>query len=135
MRYSVDPRQGRLYDTFDGIIPPLGRDRIDQGWQSFFRIRFSRSCSFLNSAHTSIPLSAATPRNSIPLPDCSFSRKCTTGPTQKQSKPTSFVPMCSNLSIWNRAAMRCANALWNTIAPTSLRTNRPLRPWTPSPTS
>jgi hypothetical protein len=37
MRYSVDPRQGRLFDPFDGIIPPLGRKRIDQGWQSLFR--------------------------------------------------------------------------------------------------
>jgi hypothetical protein len=37
MRHSVDPRQGRLFDPFDGIIPPLGRKRIDQGWQSLFR--------------------------------------------------------------------------------------------------
>jgi hypothetical protein len=37
MRYSVDPRQGRLFDPFDGIIPPLGRKRIDEGWQGLFR--------------------------------------------------------------------------------------------------
>ena len=37
MRYSVDPRQGRLFDPFDGIIPPLGRKHIDAGWQSLFR--------------------------------------------------------------------------------------------------
>lgn len=37
MRYSVDPRQGRLFDPFDGIIPPLGRKQIDAGWQSLFR--------------------------------------------------------------------------------------------------
>jgi hypothetical protein len=37
MRYSVDPRQGRLFDPFDGIIPPLGRKQIDAGWQRIFR--------------------------------------------------------------------------------------------------
>ena len=37
MRHSVDPRQGRLFDPFDGIIPPLGRKHIDAGWQSLFR--------------------------------------------------------------------------------------------------
>ena len=37
MRHSVDPRQGRLFDPFDGIIPPLGRKQIDEGWQGLFR--------------------------------------------------------------------------------------------------
>ena len=37
MRHSVDPRQGRLFDPFDGIIPPLGRKQVDAGWQGLFR--------------------------------------------------------------------------------------------------
>jgi len=37
MRHSVDPQQGRLFDPYDGIIPPLGRERIDAGWQGVFR--------------------------------------------------------------------------------------------------
>ena len=37
MRHAVDPRQGRLFDPFDGLIPPLGRDRINEGWQAIFR--------------------------------------------------------------------------------------------------
>ena len=37
MRHSVDPRQGRLFDSFDGIIPPLGRQRLQNGWQGIFR--------------------------------------------------------------------------------------------------
>jgi hypothetical protein len=37
MRHSVDPRQGRLFDPFDGIIPPLGRKQINEGWQGLFR--------------------------------------------------------------------------------------------------
>ena len=37
MRHTVNPRQGRLFDPFDGMIPPLGRDRIHQGWQGIFR--------------------------------------------------------------------------------------------------
>ncbi len=37
MRHFVDPRQGRLFDPFDGIIPPLGRKLIDTGWQGLFR--------------------------------------------------------------------------------------------------
>jgi hypothetical protein len=37
MRYSVNPQQGRLFDPFDGLIPPLGLDRIRKGWQGIFR--------------------------------------------------------------------------------------------------
>jgi hypothetical protein len=37
MRHIVDPRQGRLFDPFDGLIPPLGLDRIRNGWQGIFR--------------------------------------------------------------------------------------------------
>lgn len=37
MRHSVDPRQISLFDPFDGIIPPLGRKRIDSGWQTILR--------------------------------------------------------------------------------------------------
>jgi hypothetical protein len=37
MRHSVDPRQGRLFDPFQGMIPPLGRERIHHGWQAIFR--------------------------------------------------------------------------------------------------
>ena len=31
MRHTVDPRQGRLFDPFEGMIPPLGLDRIHNG--------------------------------------------------------------------------------------------------------
>ena len=37
MRHSVNPRQGRLFDLFAGVIPPLGLDRIHKGWQGIFR--------------------------------------------------------------------------------------------------
>jgi hypothetical protein len=37
MRYSVNPQQGRLFDPFEGVIPPLGLDRIHKGWQGIFR--------------------------------------------------------------------------------------------------
>jgi hypothetical protein len=37
MRHIVDPRQGRLFDPFDGLIPPLGLERIYNGWQGIFR--------------------------------------------------------------------------------------------------
>lgn len=37
MRHSVNPRQGRLFDPFEGMIPPLGLDRIHKGWQGIFR--------------------------------------------------------------------------------------------------
>ncbi len=37
MRHSVNPRQGRLFDPFEGMIPPLGLDRIRKGWQGIFR--------------------------------------------------------------------------------------------------
>jgi len=37
MRHLVNPQQGRLFDPFDGMIPPLGWERIRQGWQGVFR--------------------------------------------------------------------------------------------------
>lgn len=37
MRRIINPQQGRLFDPFDGVIPPLGRERIDKGWQGIFR--------------------------------------------------------------------------------------------------
>src|SRR5271156_3304610 len=37
MRHIVNPQQGRLFDPFDGLIPPLGMDRIRKGWQGIFR--------------------------------------------------------------------------------------------------
>src|SRR3954451_18597225 len=37
MIHSVDPRQNRLFDPFDGVIPPVGRRIIADGWQGLFR--------------------------------------------------------------------------------------------------
>src|SRR3954454_24952296 len=37
MIHSVDPRQHRLFDPFDGVIPTAGRKIIENGWQDVFR--------------------------------------------------------------------------------------------------
>jgi hypothetical protein len=37
MIYAVDPRQNRLFDPFQGVIPPAGRKIIESGWQGVFR--------------------------------------------------------------------------------------------------
>jgi hypothetical protein len=37
MRHSLDPRQSRLFDPFEGLIPPLGLKEIRNGWQGVFR--------------------------------------------------------------------------------------------------
>ena len=37
MIHTVDPRQNRLFDPFDGVIPPVGRRIIAEGWQGVFR--------------------------------------------------------------------------------------------------
>jgi Transposase DDE domain len=37
MIHIVDPRQNRLFDPFDGIIPPAGRRIIADGWQGLLR--------------------------------------------------------------------------------------------------
>ena len=37
MIHLVDPRQNRLFDPFQGIIPPAGRTIIENGWQGVFR--------------------------------------------------------------------------------------------------
>jgi len=34
---SVDPRQNRLFDPFEGVIPSAGRKIIADGWQAVFR--------------------------------------------------------------------------------------------------
>ena len=37
MIHSVDPRQNRLFDPFEGVIPPAGQRIISSGWQGVFR--------------------------------------------------------------------------------------------------
>jgi len=37
MIHSVDPRQNRFFDPFQGIIPPAGLKIIGNGWQGVFR--------------------------------------------------------------------------------------------------
>ena len=37
MIHTVDPRQKRLFDPFEGVIPPAGRQLIVEGWQGVFR--------------------------------------------------------------------------------------------------
>src|SRR3954468_17716751 len=37
MIHAVDPRQNRLFDPFEGVIPPAGRTIIGNGWQGAFR--------------------------------------------------------------------------------------------------
>jgi hypothetical protein len=37
MIHSVDPRQNRLFDPFQGVIPPSGQRIIAEGWQGVFR--------------------------------------------------------------------------------------------------
>src|SRR3954466_3228455 len=35
--HSLDPRQDRLFDPFEGIIPPAGRKILSNGWQGVVR--------------------------------------------------------------------------------------------------
>ena len=37
MIYTVDPRQNRFFDPFEGVISPVGRRIIAQGWQGVLR--------------------------------------------------------------------------------------------------
>src|SRR5271154_3645572 len=37
MIHSVDPRQNRLFNPFEGVIPPAGWKIIANGWQGVFR--------------------------------------------------------------------------------------------------
>src|SRR3954471_17957363 len=37
MIHTVNPRQNRLFDPFEGVIPPAGRKIIENGWQGVFR--------------------------------------------------------------------------------------------------
>jgi Transposase DDE domain len=37
MIFTVNPRQNRLFDPFEGVIPPAGRKIIAEGWQGVLR--------------------------------------------------------------------------------------------------
>jgi hypothetical protein len=37
MIHTVDPQQKRLFDPFQGVIPPVGQQLIIEGWQGVFR--------------------------------------------------------------------------------------------------
>ena len=37
MLHIVDPRQNRLFDPFEGVIPPAGQRIIGSGWQGVVR--------------------------------------------------------------------------------------------------
>jgi hypothetical protein len=37
MIHAIDPRQNRLFDPFQGVIPPSGQRIIAEGWQAVFR--------------------------------------------------------------------------------------------------
>ena len=37
MIHAVDPRQNRLFNPFEGVIPPSGQRIIAEGWQGVFR--------------------------------------------------------------------------------------------------
>ena len=37
MRNIVDPRQGRLFDPFQGLFSPIAIRILSQGWQGVFR--------------------------------------------------------------------------------------------------
>jgi hypothetical protein len=37
MVHAIDPRQNRLFDPFQGVIPPAGQRIIAEGWQAVFR--------------------------------------------------------------------------------------------------
>ena len=37
MIHAVNPRQNRLFDPFEGVISPVGRRIIQEGWQGVFR--------------------------------------------------------------------------------------------------
>ena len=37
MIHTIEPRQNRFFDPFDGVIPPTRRKIIAKGWQGVFR--------------------------------------------------------------------------------------------------
>ncbi len=37
MIFTVNPRQNRLFDPFEGVIPPAGRKIVEEGWQGVLR--------------------------------------------------------------------------------------------------
>jgi hypothetical protein len=51
MIHTVDPRQNRLFDPFQGVIPPAGQRIIAEGWQGVFRHQGQRISISLNSQY------------------------------------------------------------------------------------
>ena len=92
---SVDPRQNRLFDPFDGVIPPVGRRIIADGWQGVFRHVLLELMPVAELAQHFSDSLGAPPRSSTPWPRSSSSPTSSAGPPKRPPKPTSFAPMSS----------------------------------------
>ena len=54
MIHVVDPRQNRLFDPFQGVIPPAGQRIIAEGWQGVFRHALLERCPLANWPRISV---------------------------------------------------------------------------------
>ena len=93
MIHSNDPRQNRLFDPFEGVIPPAGRKIIGNGWQGVFRHAILKIMPVDDLAQHFSETLGAPPKNSIPWPASSSSRTSSAGMLMTPSKPTSSDPM------------------------------------------
>ena len=89
MIHSIDPRQNRLFDPFEGVIPPAGRKIISNGWQGVFRHVILEAMPVDDLAQRFSNPSALTPKNSILWRASSSSLTSSTGTLRRPSKPTS----------------------------------------------
>jgi hypothetical protein len=103
MIHSVDPRQNRLFDPFDGVIPPLGRRIIADGWQGVFRHVILQVMPVAElGSHFSDSMGAPT-KELYSMAGLVFLADFFDWTPRRPSKPTSSAPTSSTLSTSSRA--------------------------------
>ena len=92
MIHIVDPRQNRLFDPFEGVIPPAGQRIIAEGWQGVFRHALLEVMPVGELAENFSPLLGALPRNCTRWPAWYSWPTSTTGTPRRPSRLTSSAP-------------------------------------------
>ena len=96
MIHTVDPRQNRHFDPFDGVIPPVGRRIIADGWQGLFHhVLLNIMPVAALGRHFSDSLGGTHQGASTPWRGSSSSLTSSAGPPRRPSRPPSSAPTSS----------------------------------------
>ena len=103
MIHTVDPRQNRLFDPFEGIIPPAGQRIIAGGWQGVFRHVLLEVMPVGELAQHFSREPGPPPRNCTPWPAWSSWPISSAGPPRRPPRLTSSAATSNTPSTWSPA--------------------------------